>query len=1242
MPPTDKQAIKPKMPVIVRNMGFREGQEMSRWPIVCFVLAVTPALGLEVSDTTGALPDGGVFVADLGEMSFRVLGSQGVVGNVGGRKTQFIQYLNMSEGRTQKAATTGADAEVSGTIYQSTIEKHDIPPWETTITELQPRRRAAFTAAGGLHSQFTAVGEAEVLHKGHSRLEVTWTREPAPNVRMSLVVYIFKWLRHHPLFIVHPDGTVVDELDGKPLRVWASGDHGVFPAGTRIVFPVGIGETAVLTTEQEALLSSFNFGQFFGGFSITPNDPGARQLRITVERFSTSREVAAEWLRAVVDGSSGAAAMYYGPYKLLEQIELIEGETSQRSRLTGTATQWDARASGTGATVYGNLVSRWTEKIGAVKSGLGGGALCLSYAREDTVGPAVLRMVIPPVHVGQPLALASSSPVRSAGGTALRTGAEGEAPLSAGDSLRIPLARGLGLELETDADCRVVLERVRSDRAGISFHFADGVKAFSVSVACGPRPGTWPVRSYTERDYVAVRAARPPVRKGLSVIRDRPRPGDVQIVSPYWTVTHSGSTGGAISQIEYVYGRPGGVLNGPVCVRLGEGLSSASDRKAALRVLEQAEERVVLRATGDLCSVAGLASAVGYETAYEYRPTYMVRTVKLTPEQPVKGIARLAVAEAPCVPSLNEFVAGRRDPEWGRAVFPGTCIYERRGPPEYIALFERDVQCLEFFPRGNLTEWTDQLSGTREDCRWAIEEGMNGGGVIRLNAYDNPEKPITLDKPVEFSHFVGLPQIPKANREKHAWHMLPPGASDEEVRHLAYLGVDSVHGLVGDPLMTGRDSDWERVRTRGPELVAKCHEYGLPVVPYLFFLPMRDQNSVYVEHWDEWRVAPGHPSTAVACTVSEGWRAYYRGALKRMMDIAGYDGVYYDFVSLYTCENVAHGAVPHSTVEGLMKTLEFTREIIGPDGIIIGHRGHQPNTVIDAYLDGVVVFEHYSHPHWLPLDELTPLNTFVGASRRDTCTKSLVCSLAGLNPRDRREEGPRPADTDEILVKLALQGLFPYSFHGWPEDILGRYFRLYELFRSVDFDRLTFADSLHQSAVRGDDPYLRAAVYFNEDEAYLVIANPECDQPRTMSFAAEVSALGWEPSQEYVLAEQPEGTGIQRLTADDLARWLSCEVGGYGYRVYVLRPLRGQRPQVVASTHKWWETEVAGEPAVITRGPVGQECTLKLICTKRPREISLNRDVLAGDAWTWDQGLKIATVTYNCQATNEPHSFVIR
>jgi len=47
-------------------------------------------LGLEVTRQLGPLPGKGVLVADVRQMSFRLQGAKGLVGNVGGRKTQFL------------------------------------------------------------------------------------------------------------------------------------------------------------------------------------------------------------------------------------------------------------------------------------------------------------------------------------------------------------------------------------------------------------------------------------------------------------------------------------------------------------------------------------------------------------------------------------------------------------------------------------------------------------------------------------------------------------------------------------------------------------------------------------------------------------------------------------------------------------------------------------------------------------------------------------------------------------------------------------------------------------------------------------------------------------------------------------------------------------------------------------------------------------------------------------------------
>jgi len=1200
--------------------------------IVLGMALAVPGFALEVT-ATGTLPDNGVFVGDVGELSLRVRGAEGLVGNVGARKTQFIQYLNMSEGFARAAATSGADANLGSTIYQSTLDRFpEIPAWATSVTAHEPGRRAAFEATGRLHSPFREVGEFERAGAGEWRGEVTWTREPAANARMRLAVYLFAWLQDQPLTIVRPDGTVVDQLDGQRLRVWAAGEHGVFPAQTRLIFPLGVAETAIFTIHQGAALTSFNFGVHFGGFWVTPTEPGAEELRLTIERVSDPLQVVSGNLTATVAAHSGEAAIYHGPFKLIERVELVDGDARQGDVLPGTDSAWTGELVDAVTLLSGRLGTEWIEDVRPAESRLGGGAVWLAYARRNPDSRAVIRLTLPPVHVGQPIEWYGREPHGDE--PPFRTGHNGSsAPLPAGGQARIALARGLAMTLSPSADTVMMIDPLGDDRALLSFLVPAGACDLAVTVDCGPKPDDWQVASYTERDYLRMREASTGVESGLQVRRDTPEPGDVQVVSPWWTVTQSAAKGGAITQIEFAHGREGGVLDWPIATSV---VTSEAGRwcnwqcSDATLTVDRDGDRVIVTAAGKLAD-HGTPGPVGYEITCEYHPTFVRRTVRLTPDGPVPDVVTLAVAKAFCRDGMYDFVGGRTNPVWGRSVSEQS--WSRRGYPEYVARFEHEVECLEMFPAQDLRQWA-QVTGDPQDCVWTIH-GMS----ISLSAYDRPEAPITLGEPLEFTHYIGLPPIPRANREKNAWHMLSASATDEQVARLAYTGLDSVHGLVGDPIRAGDQATWERATTGARGLVERCHRYGLEIIPYLYFLPMNQQNPIDAEHWDDWRVMP--PAGNVACAASAEWREQYLASAQRLLEEGGYDGLYYDFVSIYNCETPAHGPVPHSTVDGLMATLEGTRELLGEDGMLIGHRGHQANTVIDSYLDGSVVFEHYAHPYWLPLDELTALNTFVGASRRDTCTKSLVCSIGGLNPRERRAEGPRVIDTDEILCKLALQGLFPYSFTGWSQDVLDRYFGLFARFRSVDFSRVTFMDHLHQPAIRSDDPYIRAAAYFGEDEGYVVVANPESDKPRDTNFRVDPAQFGWD-ARECAISEQPDGADARRISADELRAGVACSLPGYGYRVYLLRALDGDRPRVVSSTQQWEEREVEGAPAIVTHGPVGQECALVVAGARRPAAVTLGGADLPEGDWSWDAERGLVTVRYTCAVTDAEQVFALR
>jgi hypothetical protein len=151
-------------------------------------------------------------------------------------------------------------------------------------------------------------------------------------------------------------------------------------------------------------------------------------------------------------------------------------------------------------------------------------------------------------------------------------------------------------------------------------------------------------------------------------------------------------------------------------------------------------------------------------------------------------------------------------------------------------------------------------------------------------------------------------------------------------------------------------------------------------------------------------------------------------------------------------------------------------------------------------------------------------------------------------------------DAREFAGKLALNGLFscagmsnaaPFN----PNEVIDRFkpwLNLYKSFKGVDFTKLSFSDWKNQGAVITDNPYIRAAVYSNEREAVLVLANSESCSTLKTRFKVNTEALGWGKAASYRLTKCPEGMPVNIGHETLCKRGVQIELPGYDYAVYLL------------------------------------------------------------------------------------------
>jgi len=110
--------------------------------------------------------------------------------------------------------------------------------------------------------------------------------------------------------------------------------------------------------------------------------------------------------------------------------------------------------------------------------------------------------------------------------------------------------------------------------------------------------------------------------------------------------------------------------------------------------------------------------------------------------------------------------------------------------------------------------------------------------------------------------------------------------------------------------------------------------------------------------------------------LKSGWKEFLKKYVEKVVKTLGLDGVYYDYAHYWFCNNRLHNKGDHTNIDDLIEFLEYTRSLVGEDGIILLHQsGWFPSVLVENYADGHIMLEDWSEWRELPPLEKFPLNT---------------------------------------------------------------------------------------------------------------------------------------------------------------------------------------------------------------------------------------------------------------------------
>jgi len=283
------------------------------------------------------------------------------------------------------------------------------------------------------------------------------------------------------------------------------------------------------------------------------------------------------------------------------------------------------------------------------------------------------------------------------------------------------------------------------------------------------------------------------------------------------------------------------------------------------------------------------------------------------------------------------------------------------------------------------------------------------------------------------------------------------------------------------------------------QTIALIHKHGMKTAPYFSNHELHQSTEEFKQHGREWgrivddqgNLRPNFYYGAHMCLKS-GWLDFLKFGIDRVLKNHDFDGVYYDWHIAMFCNNPLHvgeqsngvsgdkglGAIAlsettHWDVEGLIELAEWTRERVGPDGIMILHNTLVPMFATENFANYVVGMEFsygklsvsVPHPGDLPLE----------------------WSFAGARPRTVIGYGTIAEGAPKRLFKAHAVTTLMTSVAPWP--VSDEAIDLYRILEPLgDLEEYQFED-FRNSAVRVNSQNAVSAIYSKPGEAFVLLAN---------------------------------------------------------------------------------------------------------------------------------------------------------
>lgn len=644
--------------------------------------------------------------------------------------------------------------------------------------------------------------------------------------------------------------------------------------------------------------------------------------------------------------------------------------------------------------------------------------------------------------------------------------------------------------------------------------------------------------------------------------------GRIEVTSPYWTLSYHRVHGGVLDTVIFPYGTGRNALVAPFITSVDR--YSDVGETAPRITMRGNDRRIEITTEGLLRDAVGETSGVAYHHVWNITERYV--RVETTLDFPRDcDVSTVGVGDVAVRPDLIEFgvrPGAHADPDprkvsharFGRVAIQGRPVLSEHHAPLWIFCFHRFVEGFDLSPTSNLAAWEEGLVG------------QSGVGNYAIRGESAPERivierrPLSMATPLvvpagsyTFGWYLGLPRIVE-RADRRLYHVSfgnHPWPSDEDVARWSEAGVNVVR-LHNDFAADGvfwHDGDWPPYDEAGMaelrRVIATCHRYEIKVVPYFSIYEMHPEAPGYADNVGTWKRSNDQVGTehhnyvrngefGVQMCPQSGWLERRKHDIALAYKELGFDGIYYDWVNNLPCNNANHDPREHHAIDEIIDLLQWTRDLVGHDGILILHLyGKRPNIVLENYADLVVNMEELSGRRDLLVraEDIPVVTTLAESIPRSPCP-----SYSTVDPELKIRN---------LIAQLAVMGMFHWV--GGTDPLVGITLDYFNLFSHYPLHEYQFRNCFSGIVLTGH-PDVRGAVYYREDHALVVLANVGHRALGQVRWSFDPSAFGW--AIHSLEVRDPITERLEKIASEEFQQnGRLVNLSPFDYRLIEVRPV---------------------------------------------------------------------------------------